>query len=272
MMQFALIASGSKGNCFLLRDGTTKIMVDCGTTRKYLFDSLEKLGVAASDLDAVLVTHDHSDHVSQIRFFRDMVVYSPVELYDVETLRVDPLRRFHVNSLEIMPLALSHDAPNTVGYVFDNGAERLVYVTDTGYFHGSYIPLARGADYIVMESNHDIGMLMRTRRPQYLKMRICSDYGHLNNEDCADILDKIVNENTKMVILAHISQEANTRELALSVSRQGLLAHEGRLDPGLLLCAAGQFEMIQKGWNDEKNDPGACYCAIGMEHLAHAKV
>lgn len=267
MMKFVLLASGSKGNSFLLKDDQTMVMIDCGSTKKYLSGCLEQLNVQIDDLDGLVITHDHSDHVSQIRHFRNVSIYSPVEIPDMDVFQVRAMQKFVIGSLAFTPVPLSHDALNTTGYVITNGSEKLVYVTDTGYVNERYLPLMKGADYIILESNHDVGMLMRTRRPQYLKQRICGDEGHLNNEDCAETLNHIVSENTKMIILAHISQQANTREKALETSRNVLLhEHDGRLNENLILSAAGQFEMIRKGWDDEKEvDPGSVFCTPGME-------
>lgn len=273
MMKFALLASGSKGNSFLLNDDKTTVMIDCGSTKKHLMGSLEELNVAVDDLDALIITHDHSDHVSQIRHFQDVNIYSPVEIPDMDVFQVRAMQKFTVGSLEFTPVPLSHDALNTTGYIITNGVEKLVYITDTGYLNERYLPLIRGMDYIVLESNHDVDMLMKTRRPQYLKQRICGDEGHLNNEDCAEILNRTVTENTKMIILAHISQQANTREKALETSREVLLhEHDGKLNENLILSAAGQFEMIRKGWNNEEEmDPGSVSCPLGMEYrtLSH---
>lgn len=263
MMKFALLASGSKGNSFLLQDDGTNILIDCGSTKKHLFTSLEHFHLEADDLDALVITHDHSDHVSQIRHFKDIDIYSPVEIEDVDVFLVRPLQKFTINTLTFTPIPLSHDALNTTGYVISNGIEKLVYITDTGYINQRFLPLLTDADWIVLESNHDVQMLMHTSRPQYLKQRICGDEGHLNNEDCAEILEEIVTENTKMVILAHLSEQANTREKALSVSRDVL--EKKHLPQNLILCAAGQFEMIEKGGNDEKVNPGTVWCTIGME-------
>ena len=265
-MKFNLLASGSKGNSFYLQSGQTKVLIDCGTTKKYLVNALKECGVTILDLDALVITHDHSDHVSQIRHFKDIDIYSPVDIVDMDTFRVRPLQKFTIGELIFTPIALSHDALNTTGYIIEDGIEKLVYVTDTGYVNDRYIPLMKGADWIVLESNHDVEMLMHTSRPQFLKMRIYGDDGHLNNEDCADILNQIVTENTKMIILAHLSEQANTREKALAVSKEVLLQqHSGALNKELILCAAGQFEMIRKGDTDEEMDPGSVFCTIGME-------
>ena len=263
-MRIDVLASGSKGNCCIIRDGTTCIMIDCGTTKKYLFSSFEKVHVSKEEIDALLITHDHSDHVSQIRKFSDLTIYSPVDIPDIETLSVQPLKPFTVETLRITPIALSHDALHTTGYIFDNGMEKCVYITDTGYVSEKYIPLLKGAEYIILESNHDVDMLMHTRRPQFIKSRIISDSGHLCNEDCADILDKIVTNKTKSIFLAHISQEGNTRQQALQISYDMLKKHTD-LSHELIISALGQFEITTKGENDEESSYGSVCCAIGME-------
>lgn len=263
-MKFALLASGSKGNAFLLQKDNTTILIDCGTTWKYLKASFEKIGVSIEDIDALLITHDHSDHISQIKHFKDYSIYSPIEIDDIETFLVQPLKDFNVGCLNIYPIALSHDAPNTTGYIITAGEEKLVYITDTGYVNSRYYSKLKDADYIVMESNHDVEMLMNTYRPQYLKRRIASDEGHLNNEDCAEILNEIVTNNTKIVMLAHISQEANTRKKALETTCKRL-KNRNDLNENLIILAAGQYEIITKGENNEEMDMGTCYCNIGME-------
>ena len=268
MMRFALLESGSKGNSFLLQDENTAILIDCGGTKRYLLNALETVGVSIKDLDALLITHDHSDHISQIAQFKECRVYSPVELAGVTVIPVIPEQSFQIEHLTITPLYLSHDAPHTVGYVIESWQEKVVYITDTGYVKDDYLPKLRGADYIILESNHDTEQLMATSRPMFLKMRIAGDSGHLCNEDCAAILDRIVTARTKMVVLAHISQQANTRETALSVNAEVLNRHAERRQ-GLLLAAAGQNEIIRGGdWSDEKVDGGSCSCVIGVEPVS----
>jgi len=267
MMKFALLCSGSKGNCFLLQDEHTSILIDCGNTKRYLSMRLEELKVRIEDLDALLITHTHSDHIAQLKMFEGVRTFAPTDI-GTPYEKVEAGRKFQIEHLTVTPLALSHDAENTVGYVFESWQEKLVYITDTGYIRDSYLSLIKGADYIVLESNHDPEMLMKTSRPMYLKQRIAGDSGHLCNEDCAAVLRKTVTNRTKMIILAHISEQANTREKALAVSRSALKEHrEKRKD--LLLAAAGQKEMILGGeWLNEKVDGGSCSCTPGMDAVA----
>lgn len=266
MMKFALLCSGSRGNSFLLRDEHTCILVDCGSTKRYLRQCFEQLNFDPAEIDAVLITHDHSDHVSQVGMFADHVIYSPVGL-KVPTQPVIPQQPLTIGHLTVTPVELSHDAPHTVGYIFQSWQEKLVYITDTGYVKYSYVPLLKGADYIILESNHDVEMLMHTSRPAYLKARIAGDDGHLCNEDCASLLQEIVTPRTKQIVLTHISQEANTRQRALSAAAQALQQVKDSLNPHLQLAAAGQFEMIQGG-SDEKVDLGSVVWTAAMERGA----
>ncbi len=266
MIKFNLLCSGSKGNSCLIEDGDTKVLIDCGSTKKYLLSSLENLNIKIEDLDGLVITHDHSDHISQIRFFKEIPIYSPVTIEEVDTFTVRPMQEFTIGSLRFVPVPLSHDAPATTGYCIDNGAEKLVYITDTGYLNQRYISLLSDADYYIFESNHDVSMLMQTSRPQYIKRRICSDEGHLNNEDCAVALSTLISSRTRMIVLAHISQQGNTRQKALEVTCDYLLKNRTDLNQDLIVAAAGQFEWVAGGGDNEEVDPGSVYRAIGLEY------
>lgn len=263
-MNFAVLASGSKGNCTIIQAGDTTIMLDCGTTKKYLFQRLEELEIKKENIDALVITHDHSDHISQLKQFLDLTIYAPIEVDAIHYNEVKAYRPFQIKDIEVMPLALSHDAYNTMGYVFTYQNEKLVYVTDTGYISEKNKKHIHGSDAYIIEANHDIDMLMSTRRPQFVKSRIFGDSGHLCNEDCAEILNQVITSNTKFIVLAHLSQEANTKEKALQVVKD-VLINNPLVHKDAILCVSGQYEMIQKGVNHEKVDLGTVRCAIGLE-------
>ena len=163
------------------------------------------------------------------------------------------------------PLPLSHDAENTVGFVLETAQEKLVYITDTGYVREECVPLIADADYYVMESNHDVGMLMQTRRPYPIKMRILSDSGHLCNEDCAHLLTRLVTPRTRSIFLAHLSEEANQPQLAWQVSADALKQCACRKD--LVLKAAGQYEILMGGCRYEERLDSA-YRPVGVLELS----
>lgn len=239
-MKYALLASGSKGNSFYLESQGVKILIDCGTTQRYLKDNLSNLSVELKDLDALLITHDHSDHTKQIRMFEGHKIYSPTHL-SVRHKKVLPYEMFSIEHLTIFPIKTSHDAEETVGYVIDDCEHRLVYITDTGYIREKDFKHIKNADYYVLESNHDPAMLMKTSRPYAIKRRILSESGHLSNDQAADILEKVVGENTKEITLAHLSLEANTETLAYETVRNRIT------DKSIVINVGRQFEMIIGG-------------------------
>ena len=185
--------------------------------------------------------------------FKSKKVYSPVSLQDINCELIVPYKPFYIGHIQVLPIPLSHDAPNTVGYVFQCEQWKLVYITDTGYVSDQSKRYLKNADYWVLESNHDVEMLMQSNRPYVLKRRILSDSGHLNNEDATRLLRELLNERCKGVILAHISEEANRCDKALAVANEGLSG----CGLHFRLSAARQFESIAGGDVNEENK----YCA-----------
>lgn len=246
-MQYFVLASGSKGNCSVIVSNETVIMLDCGCTKKYILDSLKQIGYSLEDVDALLLTHAHTDHIRSVELFQELPLYASFEVKQRrDEIAVVPYQDFMLKDIRITPIALSHDTESTVGYIFDDGKERLVYVTDTGYVSERNLAYIKDAEYYIFESNHDIPTLMATRRPQFLKARIISNYGHLCNEEAAQILSRVIGKRTKEIVLAHISQEANTQKMAYDCLLQEL--HEVQYPvEQLKIYAAGQYEIIKGG-------------------------
>ncbi|MCF0106050.1 MAG: MBL fold metallo-hydrolase [Holdemanella sp.] len=219
-MRIDLLTSGSKGNSCLVRDGKTTILIDCGSTKKYLMDEFRNVDVKVNDIQGVLITHAHTDHVSQLKHFAHLPVYSFCSLDAFKLAdyrRITPGTIFTIGTFTIRVIRLSHDSPNTIGFVIYNDLHKLVYITDTGYIPNNEHAYLKDANYYILESNHDIGMLMASSRPMYLKQRILGDSGHLCNELASKYLLSFIGERTKYVILAHISDECNTIDRALDV-------------------------------------------------------
>ena len=246
-MKFYVLASGSKGNCSVVVSKDTVLMIDCGCSKKYMQDSLKSIGYTLDDITSLLLTHAHTDHIRSVDALSNIPVYASFEVLNRRNeMDVVPYETFTIQDIQVTPLALSHDTDSTVGYVFDDGDERLVYITDTGYVSERNVEYIGNADYYIFESNHDIPMLMATRRPQFLKARIISNYGHLCNEESAQILSRCIGSKTKEIVLAHLSEEANTPNMAYNC-----LMHELSLIQfpvkNLKIYAAKQFEIIRGG-------------------------
>ena len=240
-MKFYLLASGSKGNCFLIESDDDVLVIDCGSSKHHLVTSFNSVNINRQKVVGVLLTHAHTDHISQLQLFKDKKIYAPFSIGDFAIEVIKPYTSFNIKGFTITPIPLSHDSEMTVGYIVENKTEKLVYITDTGYVKSSQYKHIEDATYYIVESNHDPEMLMETKRPHYVKQRILSSNGHLCNEDCAEMLDSIITENTKEIVLAHLSEEANTVELAEAVVRE-------RINKSTIkVRAARQFAILEGG-------------------------
>lgn len=243
-MRVDLLCSGSKGNSCLVRSENSSLLIDCGSTKKYLMQALSSVNQNVDDLNALLISHAHTDHVSQLKHFKHLPVYSYCDLKDLENHHiVRPLQEFDINGFHIQVISLSHDSPNTVGYVIYADNQKLVYITDTGYVANEVKPYLENADYYVFESNHDIETLMNTNRPMFLKQRILGDSGHLNNIDASSNLASLINSKTKEIVLAHLSEEANAPSIALNCIYDHFLKKDLPYRE-INIRAAKQFEIL----------------------------
>lgn len=244
MLKFALLASGSKGNCCVIKNDNASIIIDCGSSKTHLLQCFEKLQYDYLTCDALFITHTHSDHVSQLKMFDTIPTFARCEVETSHFTMLESFAKTNVKDIHIQEIPLSHDAHNTSGYIIQDEDSKLVYVTDTGYIKEEYYEFLQGADYYIFESNHDVQMLMATRRPMYVKQRIIGDFGHLCNEDSAHILSQLISDNTKEVVLAHISEEGNTKQRAQDVLHYHLQKNEVYREDLRVVCAP-QFGIVR---------------------------
>ena len=246
-MRFYIIASGSKGNATLLEHDGRVLLIDMGITISRLKSELESIGYNIQDIEAVLFTHEHSDHASGARFFDEDVIYATEGTLGGSKHHIlKPYEKINILGLNVTPLATSHDAFAPIGFLFENSIEKLVYMTDTGFISEKNLEVMRNADYYIIESNHNIKMLLQTNRPAELKQRILSDFGHLSNEDSALYMSELIGDKTKEIALAHISEEANDNETALGTYLRILKKRFVDIDKIRIYCAE-QWSMIQGG-------------------------
>ena len=222
-MKITILGSGSKGNSTLIEIENTRILIDVGFSYRALKEKLDAINVDPLTIDYILITHDHSDHIyglkTYLKNYKPFVYISKKiadQLFDFEYENIIYLEdELKINDILITTLQTSHDATDSCGYLITYKDESLVYVTDTGYIHSKVLNKIKNKTYYIFESNHDIDMLINGKYPQYLKQRIWSDKGHLSNELAGSYLSKIVGENTKKIVLAHLSEENNTPKIAL---------------------------------------------------------
>ena len=224
-MKVCLLSSGSKGNCCLVMTDEVKILIDIGTTTAYVENELEKLNIKANEIDAVLITHTHDDHIKGLKTF--IRKYNPTifvtnkllglleEIIGNFKYELYEDNKAFIKDLNIDVIKTSHDVPESVGFVIKHNNKSMVYITDTGYINSKYFDLLKNRTLYMIESNHDVKMLREGPYPYFLQQRVLSDKGHLSNKQTSDYLSKFIGEETKKVVLTHISEKNNAEEKVL---------------------------------------------------------
>lgn len=257
MLELCTLASGSSGNSLLVTDGRTHVLVDAGISCRRICTGLKELGVEPTELAGVLITHEHSDHISGLttltKQLRLPVYASPGTgrqlCYRIafleELLRpVAPGEGFSIGGLAIESFPTSHDAAESVGYALSAGGRKAAVVTDLGYVTEAVLRGIRGADLLVAEANHDVEWVQSGPYPYHLKARILGDRGHLSNEAGAELAWTAVEGGARTVVLAHLSHENNTPARAHEVVR-GVLERRG--------AAVGQDVALEVAPRSEKS-------------------
>lgn len=233
-MRIVTFASGSTGNCSLITDGETNILIDAGISMRRIVNALDELGLTPQDLCGVLITHEHSDHISGLKMLvkhHNIRIFVPQQLLNIfsrtkpefcSNITVIPVGEFFpVGNINIKAFRTPHDSGFSVGYRFE-GSSKIAYATDTGCVTDDMLDGLEGAELVLIEANHDIEMLKSGPYPYYLKRRILSSRGHLSNEDCGNLALHLAKSGTRHIIVGHLSRENNTPELALSVINAAL--------------------------------------------------
>lgn len=234
-MRLLSIASGSSGNCIYVGNDNTHILIDAGISKKRIEEGLNGIGLTLSDINGILITHEHSDHIKSLGVLLrkcEIPVYSAKEtieaIFKEDKIgkinkelfcEVNADKEFTVNNLSVSPFSISHDAANPLAYrIKDNTGtveKNVAIATDMGCYNDYIINNLTDLDALLIEANHDVRMLQTGSYPYYLKQRILGDNGHLCNEACGNLLDNILNDKIKKIFLGHLSHENNYPELAL---------------------------------------------------------
>ena len=234
-MDLCSLASGSSGNCIFVGTDRTSLLIDVGVSAKLAENGLHTIGRTLKDIDGILITHEHSDHIRGIGVAARKI---GVPIYGTEgTIRAIKRSRslgkideslyrvisadapFMVGDMEVVPFETSHDAAQPVAYRINTERKSAAVVTDLGTFGDYIVGHLQGLDAILLESNHDVRMLQAGAYPYYLKQRILSNHGHLSNENAGRLLCRILHDNMKHIYLGHLSQENNYEALAYETVR-----------------------------------------------------
>ena len=214
MKRIIFIGSGSKGNSTLIEYKENRfILIDCGFSNRYFNHVLEINNLNINQIDYIFITHNHIDHIKMINKLDEKKIYSfKNTIQDVNYNFLNEGVNYFCD-FEVNVIKTSHDAPDSIGFIFKIDDKEIVYLTDLGFIKKSVLNLIKNKDYYILESNHDIDMLLNSNRPKSLINRIKGRSGHLSNQQAIDYLNKVINDNTKHIFLAHLSQECNNEDL-----------------------------------------------------------
>ena len=234
-MRFCSIASGSSGNCIYVGSETTHLLVDVGISGKRTEQGLNSLGIKLQELDGILITHEHADHINGLGVISrkyGIPIYATRGTIDAirETSNIgeiDPAlfeevwedEKFTIKDLTVNPMKISHDAAQPVAYRIAYGKKKIGICTDLGVYNDYTVECLKGLDAVLLEANHDVNMLQVGPYPYYLKQRILGNKGHLSNENSGKLLGEILYDGLQTIVLGHLSKENNLPELAYEAVR-----------------------------------------------------
>lgn len=234
-MRLCSIASGSSGNCIYVGSEATHLLVDVGISGKRTETGLNSLGITGRDLDGILITHEHVDHISglgvMVRKYGIPIYATPGTIAAIQSnsgvgkldsslfREVKEDEKLVIKDLSVNPMRISHDAAQPVAYRISYGSKKIGICTDLGVYNDYTVECLKGMNALLLEANHDVNMLQVGPYPYYLKQRILGDRGHLSNENSGRLLSRILHDGLENILLGHLSKENNLPELAYEAVR-----------------------------------------------------
>lgn len=222
----SVLASGSSGNSIYINDGKNSFLIDAGLSGKKIINRLKKIDVHPDEIDGIFITHEHKDHIKGVGILSrrlDVPIYANDETWAACNGELGKLKEknikvfdkeFSFGNFDIRPIRISHDASAPVAYVVHRNNKKIVIATDMGYINDELMEELKDIDFLLLESNHDIDMLMSGSYPRFLKNRIRGNQGHLSNDAAAEVLPKIINGRCPHILLGHLSEENNNPKVA----------------------------------------------------------
>ena len=257
MLLFASLISGSSGNCIVLSHNGTNILIDCGMSAKKAGEALSKISINPNDISAILVTHEHIDHISGVGVMsrkHNIPVYANEKTWLAMEQKLgnitDANRRvfenydtFEIGNIGIKPFKTPHDSADSVGYSMFAGNKKVSLATDIGCVTREMLDAVRQSDMVILEANHDVEMLKTGPYSYSLKQRILSDSGHLSNDMSARFAYELVKNGTKKIMLGHLSNENNLPQLAFETVKSFLQLKDVKINADVQLSVAKRFDV-----------------------------
>ncbi len=244
MLKFCSLYSGSSGNCLYVGSNNTNILIDCGKSCKKICEGLESINSSIENIDAIFVTHEHSDHIQSLGMISkkfNIPVYANLETWNAMKNQKEKIsdkniyyfkndEDFTFKDLTIHPFSIPHDAANPCGFNIHNGKRQLSIATDLGHVDNNIIKKLENSSFVLLESNYEPEILKISRYPFQLKQRIAGPKGHLSNETAGKIISTLMKKNLKEVMLGHLSKENNFPELAYKTVVEQLIANNSDIN------------------------------------------
>jgi phosphoribosyl 1,2-cyclic phosphodiesterase len=250
-MKIVVLASGSKGNVTYLEYNNTKILIDLGMPKKYVEDKLNEIDIEPKDIDAILISHTHGDHIKGLKGFvksYNTNVYITNKMLNdlIKVISIENINYYQninqIKDISVEIIKTSHDTSDSVGFIIN---DEIVHITDTGYLNTKYYSLLENKKAYFFESNHDVEMLMKGKYPYHLRQRVAGVSGHLSNNDSSAHLAKLVGDNTKVITLCHLSEENNTEEKALCSLLETLEKHNKKIAKIIIAKQNNKTDLIE---------------------------
>ncbi|MBR0366460.1 MAG: MBL fold metallo-hydrolase [Clostridia bacterium] len=257
MLKLYSLISGSSGNCSVVTDGRTHIMIDCGTSGKRATAALERIGIDPKSLSAILVTHEHSDHVQgvgilarrlRVPIYATRGTHAAMGIGSIDDTQIEfvtPDMPVDIFGIEATPFSIPHDAADPCGFSFSDDADKVTIATDIGYMPASLLSRISGSRSIILESNHDIDMLRFGPYPYPLQRRILGERGHMSNKLAAETAIELVKSGTEHIMLGHLSDKNNLPEIAMMETFNRLTDSGVDVGKDVTLQVAARYEITE---------------------------
>ncbi len=255
MVEICSLFSGSSGNSSFVKAGNTNILVDCGDSGSRVEDSLKQIGVDPGSLHCIFITHEHIDHIKGAGIMSrryNLPIYASYGTWQkmiskIGKINIDNIRYiqggvpFGVRDAVVTPFSTPHDSTESVGFTIEHNEKRVSVATDIGVMNKTVYDNIRHSDIVLLESNHDVDMLLNGPYSPDLKRRVRSSVGHLSNDDCALTCAHLLNEGVKHIILGHLSLDNNTPRIAYSTTEESLVNMGAKIGSDVTLEVASRY-------------------------------